>query len=101
MFLYNVTFKVDLDIADVWVKWIKEIYIPMMLDTGKFDEPKLCRLMGVEESDGFTYALQFLCPNITTYQLFQEKDAYAIQKKHALRFKDRFVSFSTLMKVIE
>lgn len=101
MLLYNITFKVDLDVNDEWLRWMKKVYINRMMDTGKFEEYRFCRLMGVEESDGFTYALQFLCPNMITYQLFQEKDAYAIQKAHALRYKDRYVSFSTLMKVIE
>lgn len=100
MILYNITFKVEHGIHTEWVRWMKIAYIPKMMDTGKFIEHKLCRLMGVDEEDGITYALQFLCPNMVTFQLFQEKDAYAIQKEHALKYKDRYVSFATIMKVV-
>jgi hypothetical protein len=71
-----------------------------MLETGKFEEHRLCQLMGVDESDGLTFSLQFLCPNLITYQLFQQHDAYKLQKAHALRYKDKYVSFSSIMKVV-
>jgi hypothetical protein len=101
MILYNITYKVDLDISEEWLKWMKLVYIPRMMGTGKFEEHKLCQLMGVDEADGFTFALQFLCPNLTTFQLFQEQDAYQIQKAHSIRYKNRYVSFSTIMKVVD
>lgn len=101
MIVYNITFKVDLDIVDEWERYMKRIYIPMIMDTGKFDSHRLCRLMGVDESDGFTYSLQLESPNLLTYRLFQEKDAYPIQKAHALRYQNRYVSFTTIMKVVD
>ncbi len=101
MILYNITFKVDLDISSEWERYIKQIYIPRMYDTGKFENHRLCRLMGVDESDGFTYSLQFMCPNMVTYQLFQEKDAYQIQKGHAIRYQNQYVSFTSIMKVLD
>jgi myo-inositol-hexaphosphate 3-phosphohydrolase len=100
MILYNITYKIDLDISEEWLKWMKQVFIPRMMETGKFEEHKLCQLMGVDESDGFTFALQFLCPNMPTFQLFQQNDAYNIQKAHAIRYKDKYVSFSTIMKVV-
>ena len=100
MILYNITFKIEHPIQDDWVRWMKIAYIPKMMDTGKFIEHKLCRVLGVDEEDGVTYALQFLCPNMVTYQLFQEKDAYSIQKEHAIKYQNQYVSFSTIMKVV-
>lgn len=100
MILYNITFKIEHEIHEGWVRFMKIAYIPKMMDTGKFIEHKLCRVLGVDEEDGITYALQFLCPNMVTYQLFQEKDAYKIQKEHALKYQNQYVSFSTTMKVI-
>lgn len=100
MILYNVTYKVDHDVTDDWLAWMRRVFIPQMMETGKFEEHKLCQLMGVDESDGLTYSLQFLCPNLITYQLFQQHDAYKLQKALSTRYRNKFVSFSTIMKVV-
>jgi len=100
MIIYNVTYKIDHKVNEDWVRWMRRVYIPMMMDTGKFDEYKFCQLMGVDESDGLTYSLQFQSPNMITFQLFQEKDAYSLQKAHSVRYEGHFVSFATTMKVV-
>lgn len=100
MILYNVTYKVDHEVNEDWMRWMRRVYIPRVMDTGKFDEHKLCQIMGVDESDGMTYSLQLMSPNMITFQLFQEKDAYLLQKAHMTRYKDHYVSFATIMKVV-
>ena len=36
MILYNVTIKVDHDIHDEWMEWMKQTHIPQVLETGLF-----------------------------------------------------------------
>jgi hypothetical protein len=98
--LYNVTVKVDHEIHQEWLKWMKRVHIPAIMETGMFMEYKMCRLLGVDEEDGITYAIQYLSPNMTTYQLYQEKHAYNLQKDHANRYKGKYVAFRTLMKIV-
>jgi len=98
--LYNVTVKVDHEIHNDWLHWMKRVHVPAVMETGMFIEYKICRLMGVDEEDGITYAVQYLCPNMTTYQLYQEKHAYDLQKDHTERYEGKFVAFRTLMKVV-
>lgn len=98
--LYNVTIKIDHDIHHAWLRWMKRIHIPEVMRTGMFMEYKICRLLGVDETDGITYAVQYLCPNMTTFQLYQEQHAYVLQKAHSERYEGKFVAFRTLMKVV-
>ena len=98
--IYNVTVKLDHDIHLEWLQWMKRVHIPAIMETGMFIEYKICRLMGVDESDGVTYDVQYLSPNMTTYQLYQEKHAYHLQKDHIERYKGKFVAFRTLMRVV-
>ena len=100
MIVYNVTYKVDHDVNEEWLRWMRRVYIPRAMDTGKFDDHRLCQIMGVDESDGMTYSLQFSSPNMITFQLFQEQDAYPLQKAMMTRYKDRYVAFSTIMKEV-
>lgn len=41
MILYNVTVKIDLDVHDLWLRWMKEEHIPRVMETGCFVESKL------------------------------------------------------------
>ncbi|MBV6655248.1 MAG: DUF4286 family protein [Mameliella sp.] len=98
--LYNVTVKIDHAVHEDWLRWMRRVHIPAVMETGMFLEHRISRLLGTDESDGFTYSIQYLCPNFTTYQLYQEKHAYHLQKDHQDRYKDKFVAFRTLMKVL-
>jgi hypothetical protein len=100
MILYNVTVKVDFDIHDEWIKWMKEVHIPEVLATGYFVENKVYRLMEEISNDGITYAVQYTCNSISDYMTYQEKHAAELQKSHGDRYKDKFVAFRTLLKEV-
>ncbi len=98
--VYNVTIKVEHEIHQDWLRWMKRVHVPAVMDTGMFIEHKMCRLLGVDEEDGITYAVQYISPNMTTFQLYQEKHAYHLQKDVADRYKGKYVAFRTLMEVV-
>ncbi len=99
--LYNVTIQIEHAVHDEWLAWMKRVHIPAMLDTAYFEEYTISRLMGNDETMGFTYSIQYLAPSFSAYQEYQEKQAMAMQKSHNEKFKDRYVAFRSLMKVIE
>ncbi len=100
MILYNVTVKVEHDVHDEWLKWMKEVHIPDVLKTGIFSENKICRLLYVDETDGKTYSIQYLCENMDSFRTYQDNHAKALQAEHTNRYKDKFVAFRTLMEVL-
>ena len=101
MILYNVTIKIEHASHNDWLAWMKGVHLPEMMDTGYFTEYTISRLMGTDETDGFTYSIQYLLSDFSAYQDYQEKEAANMQHKHHSRYKDKYVAFRTLMKVIE
>lgn len=89
MILYNITIKIEHGVHDEWLRWMQEVLIPEVMATGFFEEYTFSRLMGVDEEDGFTYAVQYLAPSLSAYQLYQEKHAYRIQSTQIRRYGDR------------
>jgi hypothetical protein len=98
--LYNVTVKVDREVHKDWLRWMKRIHLPDMMSTGMFLEHKVCRLLGVDEEEGITYAVQYLCPDIETYQRYQMEHGTRLQRDHHQRYEGKYVAFRTLMKVV-
>lgn len=101
MLLYNVTVKIDLEIHDEWIRWMREKHIPDVMHTGMFSSYRICRLLEQDESDGITYAVQYFCENLDRYWAYQEKYAPALQAEHAKTFVNRFVAFRTLLKILD
>lgn len=101
MIIYNVTIKVDWSIAEDWEKWMKEEYIPELLETGCFDKHQLVRLLQVDETEGPTYATQYYAPTLTKYDHYLQYHAPALRKKVSEKWGQKYVDFRTLMQVVE
>lgn len=101
MLLYNITNKVDHGIHDEWLGWMRQAYIPIMMESGVFEEYKFSRLLGVDESDGITYALQLTVSSRPAFDIYQEKFAYDHQQLHDRRYRGHFVTFRSLLDVVE
>jgi len=99
MILYNVTVKVERDTHDDWLQWMKEVHIPDVLATGFFTENKLCRLL-IDETDGFTYSIQYFCTDMDTLEQYQKEHATRLQQEHQEKYDGKFVAFRTLMEVV-
>ncbi len=99
MILYNVTVKVERDIHEDWLAWMRKEHIPDVLSTGHFVSHRICRLLH-EEEDGITYAVQYFAHSLEDIQAYQQGHAQRLQAEHARRYKDRFVAFRTLMEIV-
>ncbi len=100
MIIYNVTVKVDLDIHDEWVQWMKLVHIPEVLETGHFVDHRMMRILDEHETDGITYAIQYHAKNMQEYFDYQANHAKRLQKDVELLYKDKYVAFRTVMRVV-
>lgn len=101
MILYNVTINVESGIEDEWIRWMKEVHIPEVLETGCFSDHKFLKLLNENpEAEGITYAVQYFAPGITSLNRYLEEFAPVLQKKHAERYRNRFVAFRTFLEEI-
>lgn len=101
MILYNVTVKILKPLESEWLQWMREEHIPQVMNTGLFEDNKICKLFQDEEDDGVTYAFQYFCKDMDTFLQYQTNHAKTLQEDHSKRYKDKYVAFRTLMEVIE
>ncbi len=99
MIVYNVTIKLEAGIEKQWLKWMKEEHIPELLNTGLFEDAKLCRLLELEE-EGETFVAQYFCKNMEAYKTYLELHATSMREKGFERFGNKFIAFRTLMEVV-
>lgn len=101
MILYNVTINIEAGVEQEWIRWMKEIHIPEVLQTGCFTSHKFLKLLNENpEAEGVTYAVQYQAPGITSLNRYLENFAPEIQKKHAKRYENKFVAFRTFLEEI-
>lgn len=100
MIIYNVTIKIENDVHDEWVKWMKTVHIPEVMETGFFLENRFAKIL-VDDEDGVNYSIQYKCANHQDLEEYQQKHAPQLQTKHALRYKDKFVAFRTLLEIVD
>lgn len=100
MIVYNVTSKVDLQIAAEWLQWLKEEHIPDLVSTGCFTRATVYHLPELDDAEGITYAVQYHSPSKEGYNEYLASYAPAMRKKSTDRWGNRIVSFRTLMSIV-
>lgn len=101
MYIYNVTTNVAEAIHKDWLQWMKEVYVPEMLATGKFTGGKMSRVMVQEEMGGMTYSVQYAVKDRETFKAFYIEDASRMNAIMQSKFENgQVVSFQTELEVI-
>ena len=101
MIIYNVTVNIDNAVADEWLKWMQEVHIQDVMATGMFLENHIYRVLADEDSGGMTYAIQYLCKDMATYERYKNDFAPALQADVTRKYADKFVAFRTLLEVLK
>ncbi|KIO78005.1 hypothetical protein TH53_06135 [Pedobacter lusitanus] len=99
MLLYNVTLIIEEVSAAAWLQWMQEEHIPEVMSTGLFVSNRLLRVVD-SPNEGVTYCAQYVLQSIEDYNAYQLKHADSFSAELNSRFKDKYVSFATLMEYI-
>ncbi|MBL7985044.1 MAG: DUF4286 family protein [Flavobacteriales bacterium] len=99
MIIYNVTVNVDVDVHEQWLEWMKHTHIPEVMATGLFLDNRLCRVLADDEG-GITYAIQYTCADMTTYERYRSEHAPRLQAETQKLYAGRFAAFRTLLEVM-
>lgn len=100
MIVYNVTVKIDLDVHDLWLRWIKEEHIPLVTGTGCFTTHKMYRILEENTSDGISYCIQYFANHISDYFTYKETFEAPQQKEIQKIFPGKFITITTLLKEV-
>lgn len=101
MLIYNMTIKIGWTIQQNWLVWMREVYIPRIMQSGFFTKYQLVRLLEIDEDEGPTYALQLYALNIENYHRFVEENLPEIERTNYDKWGSDVFFFSTLMEIIE
>ncbi len=99
MIIYNVTINVSEEVHDEWLTWMKQEHIPQMLDTGKFINALMTKVLVEEPMGGITYSVQYKAESKAMLESYYEENAEEL-RSISKRFKDKVVSFRTELEVI-
>ena len=101
MLIYNVTTQVTWDIQEAWVKWMKEEHIAKVMSAGHFTHHRLVKLLEVDDSDGPTFAIQYFCASPELYHQYVRAHAPRMRQESIDKWGDKFISFRSLMEVVD
>ncbi len=100
MIIYNVTVKINTEVVEEWLQWMRKHHIPKVLETGTFVRCRVSKL-DINEADGETFAIQYDCFSQEMLNKYMSLYAPALQKEHMDRYSGKFVAFRTTLQVLE
>lgn len=101
MIIYNVTIKIETQIADAWLQWLLNEHIPSVMQTDCFVDYKVVRLLELDETEGPTYAIQYYAESKADYNRYIEIHSSKMQKLSFEKWGDRFIAFRSVMEVVK
>jgi hypothetical protein len=102
MIIYNVTIKIDNNVREEWLNWMRTVHIPEVLNTGYFQDHQIARVLGQDESEATTYAVQYTCSDMKTLQEYSAKAAPALQRATLERYPNgQLVAFRTMLEIVD
>ncbi len=100
MFIYNVTIKVQEVIHEDWLQWLKDEHVPEVLATGCFTNATIVKLLELDDSEGPTYAIQYVAESKVLYNQYIENFSGILRQKSFDKWGNQFMGFRSLMQVI-
>jgi len=100
MLLYNETIGIDKEIEHEWLVWMRETYLPAMMNTGAFIDSKIYRILHENEDGTISYSVQYFASSIEQIQQYLEVFAPQLAGEHHKRFANKHVVFRTLLEQV-
>lgn len=99
--IYNVTIKVERQIAGAWLQWLLNEHIPDVLKTKCFSDYRVVRLLEVDDSEGPTYAIQYSAESKADYNRYIETHAGEMRRRSFEKWGQQFIAFRSVMEVVK
>ena len=100
MLIYNVTIQVERSIAEDWLQWMTVEHIPEVMQTGCFEKYQLVKLLGKDEPETVTYAVQYYATAQQQLDTYLSEHTDGLRQKSLERWGERFIAFRTIMEVV-
>ena len=100
MIIYNVTIKLQESIHQQWLIWLKEEHIPDVIATGCFTKATILHLLEIDDSEGPTYAIQYVAENKGLYEWYIETFAPEMRQRSFDKWGNGFIAFRSVMELV-
>jgi hypothetical protein len=101
MIIYSVTVIIKKDVKSKWLKWMKEVHIPDVMNTGCFFDWQMQKLILPEDSnDEITYVINYHARSFEYYQQYLEKEAPRLQNDHNEKFGEKIKASRAVYSLI-
>ena len=101
MIVYNVTTKINNEVAAEWLTWLHEIHIPEIICTGCFTHARVYQLLETDEADGLTFIIQYHCKSKSLYNRYIEDHSSTLRKNAFDKWGEGFIAFRSVMQVVQ
>lgn len=99
--IYNVTVAVNPIIEEGWVKWMKEVHIPEVMETGMFHGYLFTQVFPEQEQDHPSFSIQYKAADLESIKLYMQMYAPALKEKSAKAWGENALAFRTILEVID
>lgn len=100
MIIYNVTSCIDINIHNQWLDWMQKTHIPAMLNTGKFFNARMVKVLNDDGPDSVTYSVQYYTNSKMMLERYYTEDAPRLRQEVMALFADRVLQFRTELEII-
>jgi len=99
MHVYNISFQIDPNLQEQWLVWMKSKFIPMVVETGCFQNHPLYEL-DIAEDQAPTYTLQLFAQSRENLAKFTESFAEPLLDEMHKTWGDQCFHFVTTMRIV-
>ncbi|MGM9844957.1 MAG: DUF4286 family protein [Muribaculaceae bacterium] len=100
MYIHNITFSVENALADEFITFINDDFIPASLECAGIGKPQLARVLHQVDDKTTNYALQFAADSVDDINCWYEDRGAALFSKIMERWPERILFFQTALQVM-
>lgn len=100
MTLLNTTFHVHKSVDALFIKWVKEIYLPIANESG-LSNPLFTRIMTQVDPEATSYAVQLQASSHNEAEKWHDTSAAKLKDALSREVGERVLHFTTYMEIID
>lgn len=98
MIVYNVTVIVEPNVHDEWFIWMKEVHLPEVLATGRFNNCNMFKINPQNAEDEATYSIQYQADSMEKYEEYIANEAEDLKKKTTQKYGEKVLAYRTILE---
>jgi hypothetical protein len=98
--LYIVHIAIDNDRNDEWFRWMRDVHIRDVIDTGCFSDATVVRDFDADTGERTAYRIFYRAYSERSFDRYQREHASALQAEHTERYQGCFDADRELLPIV-